>query len=139
MDDQNTPNYEAPKLLYHGRPMAFAPINVSVLHLIQTLHKGTPQVVVLEPGDATRYMLLLLPLDLGDEVSSYLGDLGIPAAEADRYLFVSKLSHDVCLGTWVPFGPDVHVGTYDVTDLTPNEWSRELLAWWLTHLYRLLY
>ena len=125
-------------LEYHGRPMEFLPINVLPSHLIRLFHQGLPQTIILEPGDATRYTLLLLPLGLGDNVGAHLDAIGIPPSEADHYIFVSKLSCDECLGTWLPFGPGVEVGTYDVVELTTNEWSREFLAWWFTELYKLL-
>ena len=41
-------------LEYHGRPMAFDPINTTIEKVVQLLFRGTPQVVALEPGDATR-------------------------------------------------------------------------------------
>jgi len=133
-----TAAYDAPELLYHGRPMTFTPINVSLTHLIATLHQNVPQVVILEPGDATRYTLLLVPLNLGDDVSAHLDAVGIPSDAADGYLFVSKLDTHECPGTWIPFGSGLTVGTYDLPALTGNAWSCELLAWWFTHLYRLL-
>ena len=136
--DANPHYHGLEDLTYHGRPMAFAPVNVPVLHLIQMLHVGSPQVVSLEPGDATRYTLLLLPLTLG-EIGAHLDAIGIPTSEADRYLFVSKLSCDECPGTWIPYGPDVTVSAHHVTELSTNEWSRELLSWWFTGLYRLLF
>lgn len=123
------------KLEYRpGHEMTFAPINVPVADMLRLLHQGVPQVVILEPGDATRYTLLILPLDRGDNVVTHLQAIGIQEEDAERYLFVSKLSCNECPGTFVPFGPDVPVGTYDVLELTENEWSRRLLAWWLTTL-----
>lgn len=123
------------KLEYRpGVQMTFAPVNVPVVDMIRLLHQGVAQVVILEPGDATRYTLLIFPLDRGDNVSAHLDAIGIRGEDAHRYLFVSKLSPDECPGTFVLFGADVPVGTYDVVELTENEWSRELLAWWLTTL-----
>ena len=117
-----------------GTMMQVEPINVSLSEVAGTLRLNEPVVVILEPGDATRYHLLLVPLRLGDFVSGHLGDFGIQASEADNYLFVSKLSGYECPGTWVPYGPDRAVGTHDVTELANNEWSRVLLAWWLSNL-----
>ena len=124
-------------LEYRGKKMEFVPVNVLPSDMIRLIHQGVPQVVILEPGDATRYTLLLIPLDRGDNVVGHLDSIGIQGEDAERYLFVSKLSPDACPGTFVPFGPDATVGTYDVLDLTSNEWSRELLAWWLTSLAHL--
>jgi hypothetical protein len=123
---------------YNGRPMEFVPINVLPSRMLQLLHQGTPQVVILEPGDATRYTLLLLPLDLGDNVSAHLDSVGIPPNSCDEYLFVSALSDQLSRGEWLPFGPGRTVGTYDLVNISTNEWSREFLAWWFTELYKLL-
>ena len=121
---------------YQGKPMTFDPINVSVLRVVQLLYQDTPQVVILEPGDATRYILLLVPL--GTNIAPYLSDYGIPSRESTQYLFVSKLTDEECLGTWIPFGQDRVVGTYNVVPLSNNEWSRQFLAWWFTSLYEYL-
>ncbi|KKN88166.1 hypothetical protein LCGC14_0252380 [marine sediment metagenome] len=121
---------------YNGKPMRFEPINITTLDMLRLMRRGTPQVVLLEPGDATRYTLLAVPL--GTDVASHLDDFGIPRREAHNYLFVSKLAAEECPGTWLPFGSDLTVGTYDVVPLTDNEWSRRFLAWWFTRLYELL-
>lgn len=123
-------------LTYNGKPMTFDPINMDVERMIQLLHQGTPQVVNLEPGDATRYDLLLLPLNL--DVGLYLGNHGIEPHTYGGYLFVSWLSDEVCPGTWVPFSVDMMVDVWDVAGLSNNGWSRQLLAWWLTSLNKLL-
>ncbi len=126
----------ADSIEYHGRLMEFAPTNVTGLGVIQSLHRKIPQVVVLEPGDATRYILLMVPL--GANIAPYLDDYGIPSWEANSYLFVSKLSGEECLGTWIPFGPGRVVDTHNVEPLSSNEWSRQFLAWWFTSLYEVL-
>lgn len=115
-----------------GKLMALEPINVTMAAVIRTLRLGEPIVVILEPGDATRYTLLLVPLR--HNVSPYLQGFGIQPWEANNYLFVSKLSTDECPGTWVPFGPGQRVGTHDVTELSSNDWSQRFLSWWLTNL-----
>ncbi|KKN88120.1 hypothetical protein LCGC14_0251920 [marine sediment metagenome] len=121
---------------YQGKPMTFDPTNISVLRVVQLLYRGTPQVVILEPGDATRYVLLLVPLGTG--IAPYLGDYGILSRESNQYLFVSKLAGEECLGTWIPFGQDRVVRTHNVVPLSNNEWSRQFLAWWFTSLYEYL-
>ncbi len=120
--------------------MAFEPINMAISEVVGTLRLNEPVVVILEPGDATRYTLLLVPMRRGDSVSPHLQGFGIQASEADRYLFVSKLSGDECPGTWVPFGPLFSkVGVHDVTELTDNDWSQMFLSWWLTNLCEATY
>ncbi len=117
-----------------GKLMNGTPINMAMSEVVGTLRLNEPVAVILEPGDATRYTLLLVPMRPGDSVSPHLGWYGIPEEEADNYLFVSNLSDSECPGTWVPFGPGRIVGTYDVTELSKNEWSQKLIAWWLTNL-----
>ncbi len=117
-----------------GKLMEVQPINVRLSEVVGTLRLNEPIVAILEPGDATRYTLLLVPMRVGDGVSPYLQGFGIQQEDADRYLFVSKLSGYECPGTWVPFVIDRPVGVHDVTELTDNPWSQQLLAWWLTNL-----
>lgn len=117
-----------------GKLMNGTPINVAMSEVVGTLRLNEPILVSLEPGDATRYTLLLVPIRRGDHVSPHLGWIGIPEESADNYLFVSNLSADGCPGTWVPYGPGINVGTYDVSDLSRNEWSQRLISWWLTNL-----
>lgn len=116
-----------------GTLMEFDPINVTIREVMRTLRLERAQVVILEPGDATRYTLLLVPIT-GTGVSPHLDAFGIMPSEAHKYLFVSKLSGYECPGTWVPFGSGLTVGTHDVTELSTNGWSQELLAWWFTSL-----
>ena len=115
-----------------GKTMKFEPINVTISEVVSTLGFNQPIVVTLEPGDATRYVLLLVPIRDGDSVSHHLGFIGINSR--DDYLFVSYLSSRECPGTFVPFGPHGSVDTYNVDELTENEWSRIFLSWWLTNL-----
>ena len=117
-----------------GKLMNSTPINMAISEVVGNLRLNEPVVVILEPGDATRYTLLLVPMRQGDSVSPHLGSMGIPEEVADTYLFVSNLSDSECPGTWVPYGLGIQVGTYDVTELSRNEWSQRLIAWWLTNL-----
>ncbi len=123
-------------ITYNNKEMQFAPINVDLDELIPEINGGNPAVVILEPGDATRYVLLLVPLSIG--IAPHLRGFGIPSAEASNYIFVSKLSGEDCQGTWIPFGQKVVVGTWHVDSLSGNSWSQEFLAWWFTELYKLL-
>lgn len=120
-------------LEYHGRPMAFDPINTTIEKVVQLLFRGTPQVVALEPGDATRYTLLMVPL--GNDVAPFLDSVGIPPESGGNYLFVSALSDQLSRGEWLPFGAGLTVGTYDLANISENPWSQEFLAWWFTTLY----
>ncbi len=125
------------ELLHGGKPMTFEPINTTVEQLITGLLCGEPQAVVLEPGDMTRYTLLLVPLT-GDGVAPHLSGIGVPESEVSTYLFVSKLGADPCRGAFVPMYPGYTVSAHSTAPLSDNTWTQELLAWWFTRLYALL-
>lgn len=116
-----------------GTLMKFEPINVSIEAVLSCIAAHEPQVVILEPGDATRYTLLLVAPG-APCVSGELRGIGIPLSEADHYLFVSKITSLECPGTFVPFGRGQVVGFQDVTELSSNEWSQRFLSWWFTSL-----
>ena len=117
-----------------GKLMKVEPINATMKEVVESARCGEQQVVILEPGDGTRYHLLLLPMRGTDLVSPHLQSFGIQEEDAERYLFVSYLHGDDCPGTWVPFGPGRKIGTHDVVWLSDNDWSQRFLAWWLTNL-----
>lgn len=123
-------------LEYNGRPMRWDPINVSPERIQACLDVDEPVVVQLEPGDATRYTLMLVP----SPVMPWLRGFGIPETEADLWLLVVKLASDGRRDgwAWVPWRPGAEVGTHDVAELDQNEWSQELLSWWLTECRRRL-
>ena len=120
-----------------GKFMAFAPKNIVTTGMVELLQHNQPLVVILEPGDATRYTLLLVPA-ASSAVGRDLSDFGIVASQAHRYIFVSKLSSMECQGSWLPFGPGVVVEPHDIVYLSDNQWSQTFLAWWFTELNKLL-
>lgn len=116
-------------LEYHGRAMSADPVNWSLVEIAELLRTGQPAVVILEPGDGTRYRLCIVPCwALG--VGPYLDDVGIPAIKSNEYLLVSKF--DGHRGeAWFAYDG---IGDYDIESVE-NPWSRELLAWWLQQLW----
>lgn len=47
---------------YNGRPLTMGPVNITLAQVAALLDARRPVRVVLEPGDATRYEFLLVPL-----------------------------------------------------------------------------
>ena len=119
-------------LMYLGtREMNPTPVNfASVTDVARHLHQrtGRPAVVILEPGDGTRYRLCVVPC-WGPGIWNELGDVGIPGHVAQDYLLVTRFD---------AHGGDVFFSTerveyFDVE--VQNEWSRRFLAWWLRRLW----
>ena len=128
-------------LMYQGRKaLKFQPVNHhDMVDVIAAIHAGMPQVVILEPGDATRYTLLLMPLQAMSSVTDHLGEFGIEPYRAHEYMYVARLDVENCPGTWVPFGENRLVERWNVEPLgNQNVWSERVIAWWLTELYKLL-
>ncbi len=117
-------------LRYGGKRMMIEPINVPMHHVVDTLRGGGVIVVILEPGDGTRYRLLLTPC-WASGVKGELEDVGILPGAAERYILVTKFDgHE-----GVAFFSYPGAGTWDMT-CVENDWSRELLTWWLNLLWK---
>lgn len=117
-------------LEYAGKQVVAEPINMSLDMAATYLRDARPCVVELEPGDVTYYNLLIVPAwRVG--VGSYLQRFGIAPGRASEYLIVTKLT-DV---GGLTFFATREVGSWDL-EIIPNEWTRELLAWWLRELWR---
>jgi hypothetical protein len=119
-------------LLYHNKPMQAGACTPSLDRIVSALKGDEPVMVLLEPGDATRYTLLLVPT-WAREVRGQLAHYGVPEDEAHRYLLVTKLDGDHS-GQMAWASKDV--GPWDLP--FDNEWTRELLTWWLRSLWELL-
>lgn len=119
------------RITYHGKDLHNEPENTSLEELRKVLYIRQPTMAVLEPGNATRYMILLVPCDSITHPS--LSSFGIPPHTRYTYCFVSLLTDYQCLGTWVP--TDREVDVHDVEDLSNNPWTREIIAWWLNELF----
>lgn len=116
----------ATDLRYYGRPMNRDAITVAEGYcpvtfesFVQTLRSGTAEVVYLEPGDGTRYTLLLALVEEGDQPCLVVSRLNVgPEQYAslafqlwdfDGFSAARAASHMAC----------------------GNPWSEQVLAWWL--------
>lgn len=117
--------------------LKWEPSNVTERELLDFLAEAKPAVVVLEPGDMTRYMLLLTPVDRKG-IRECLGSIGIPRDVAGRYLHVTKLASDPRGQgwAWVPWIDGVEIEVRDVAEIHANQWTQQVFAWWLTELRR---
>lgn len=120
------------ELLYHGKAMNPVPSNGLISGFADSLHNKEAVVVKLEPGDATHYALLIVPC-WTEQIRHDLGRYGIPAKQAEEYLFVSKLGDQESTGCFI----HNHLPTleFGVEPLSNNKWSQLVLAWWLTQLW----
>lgn len=96
----------------------FEPANISNLELLHRLHEGETTRVILEPGDATRYDLLIIPLN--DQTSP----TGVPGYEGwFGYVFLNNASRKQFLtlrpSTCWPMDFSGHI---------VNDWSRHVLS-----------
>jgi hypothetical protein len=111
-------------LTYHGRPLTFATVDGEEPHAVALwLGSGRARIVVLEPGDATRYRLRLEPCEAsGALVVSKMDAWGQPA-EAQWAVTLTRAQL-----RGVAITPDLFLHE-------PNEWSRTLIAHYLTLLF----
>ena len=118
------------ELTYMNRTMNPEPVNLPLSAVAMALTSGNPVVVILEPGDATRYRLCLVPCWAAG-LQADLGDVGIPQQNAREYLLVTRFGARRGEG----FFAWADVQAYDLESVE-NEWSRELLSWWLRRLWK---
>lgn len=119
-----------------GKKMNPDPINIDMDVLVERLDNGVSTIVQLEPGDATYYSLLIVPV-WSSSVAANLGRFGIPLDNSHNYLIVAKLGS--CGGTvgFVPLA-DGKLDTHHFADFIENGWSQVLLAWWFNILKKKL-
>lgn len=120
------------KLMHGSSEMQVEPINIPLTEVAQLLKEGDPVVVILEPGDATRYRLLIVPC-WSCSVGGRLGDIGIPLGKETDYLMVTKFDN---YGGNMFFATE-HVQHWDAEALE-NEWSRDLVTWWVRRLWKVI-
>jgi len=125
-----------PQLTYGSKAMHPEPVNMTMQDLVHELagaeDSPNPVIVELEPGDGTYYNLLIVPawhIDVG----TFLGRYGIQVEEAERYLIVTKLDDQQGRA----FYATKDVGEWDLHGIE-NDWTRELLVWWLKILWGLI-
>lgn len=112
------------ELRHFNRVMHWGPANIGPDVLLQLLHQGMQVHVQLEPGDGTRYDLLLTWLP-AVRTAFHLGD------EARDGLLVTRVVGGQVVGSavygWFSYGAIARIAN-------GNEWSAELLSWWLDEL-----
>jgi hypothetical protein len=104
-----------------GRTMSREPANMTwaqaMYHLCRIME---PVTVVLEPGDGTRYDLTIQPITNGVNRIEGCGDT------SGMYSLVTyaQRNYKTIL---------IHLGNaqFEATNLTDNEWSQQVLGWWL--------
>lgn len=99
-----------PALLYHGKPMEPEPINLRLSEIYPRLATGQPIHAVLEPGDATRYELVIM----------WLLHYGYFVARIER-------GDDTPRGVYL-------AEHYDIEELLPlgsNPWTIQVFDWWI--------
>lgn len=123
------PDIAIPELLYHGRQMNPTPLGSSMDDVARALQGEHPVSAEIEPGDGTYYNVLIVPAWC-EHVKEHLGRYGIPAEKAKDYLIVTKLT-DADSPTF--YAAD-DVGAWDMHGIE-NQWTRDVLVWWLRYLW----
>lgn len=122
-----------PKQFVHfGKPMSYHPANYeSLLDLVEFMENGLPcRYVHLEPGDATRYTLILMPVR---EMSTV--PVGIDPRGVSKWMMVLREVGGKIIGGGY-FNTTVTPTIHDVEPLAnDNLHSAEFLQWWLTCLF----
>lgn len=107
-------------------PMDPQPANITLIEAVHALRRGIPQAITLEPGDMTRYDLLITPLRPADDTIFHYGFGG-----EDCALLVTRV-----------IGGDPAESSVIINEVEHrpleiahgNEWSGILLRWWLKGL-----
>ena len=100
------------------------PLNIVANSLLQ----GNPVNAVLEPGDATRYQLVVLP-------ARFLGDVG------DTYLFATRIlggtaGHSCYVQPWNIAYMATFLAAHPEFPNKPNEHTVEVFTWWFKLLFK---
>lgn len=121
-------NQSDSKLMYHGMEMRLEPINVPMYLIASELNKNNPSLALLEPGDGTRYEIILVPC-WSSNIRLGLASNGIRPTDAKDYVLCVKIN-----GIQTSFFATEHVQEYDIEGVN-NDWTCRFLAWWLRHLW----
>ncbi len=109
-------------LLYNEKPMTWNPTNVGVDLLLTRLRSKRMIRVILEPGDMTRYDLVL-----GFEQMLF--------GTRSTFVAIRCSSSGDPIGTVILDATPRTLKSYEMADMSANnEWTAEFLAWWLTGL-----
>lgn len=125
-------------LEYHGRQMEAEPSNIPLSGVVHQLRDGRTVYVCLEPGDATRYDLLITPFSGIRGNNQGPRNEGLPTWNPDEEHFVvSRLVdmrplHSAVIWRDCWDGEHIALARYGVG---VNEWTHELLSWWFARLW----
>ena len=110
-------------LQYHGRQMKPTPLNMELHEVRSILESGKSVRIRLEPGDGTRYDLLITPQSDPD--------LRFTGCNEHHFL-VTKVTGGECISAFVSRWSDVHQW---IPFGNRNLWTSEFLNWWWSVLW----
>lgn len=118
------------ELLFQGNVMKSEPVNHELDFLAHNLRLSRTVIAQLEPGDGTRYELLITPLELFNDIF-YFGE-GI----AEQALVVIRVEGGTPIGACV-----YHPEYQEQLELIcrNNAWTWRLMEWWLNLLIEKVY
>lgn len=124
-------------LEHYGKPMRADPQNMPIGYVVSSLLDGHSVYVDLQPGDGTRYELLLQPLDafLYDQT----GTVGVPSWEPGYLLVTRLIGGQPVASVIIGAVPDESLGMSELMPLSHgNAWTLDLLTWWLACVWQTL-
>lgn len=123
------------ELTYRDQVLNPEPINIPLADVAKHLIADSSVVVILEPGDATRYTYHLCPMNVAG-VRGHLRGIGIPSDQAHYYILVTRIDTMQPRSGLVRL--DRKIGRWMTCDIEPNPWSAEVLAWFLINLQEVM-
>ncbi len=120
-----------PELEYHGRQMSVQPLDLELRDVAWMLNVGTAVTVRLEPGDATRYELLLVPM-----AGPFIKIGNYSAEDTESGLIVTRFVGGTPEGTGIVLLNRLEAESSDemidvqFSEWVSNIWSMRLLNWW---------
>lgn len=118
-------------LLYGAREMSSAPVGyTSLMQYVDALRKRTAeQFIHLEPGDATRYQLLVLAAEHSPDYARSAGLL-------EGWWLVQRWhGADLVAGGWVHADHEYENHQILRAMSRSNDWTFQLLRWWLEEFF----
>lgn len=106
------------------------PINTIMLTVADALIAKQPIVVILEPGDATRYMFMVTPCT-AMFVDDHLRSIGVPWDKAKDYVILTRINSP---GASCVVRISTEVFEWDFEGYSNNQHTRQVLAWWFNLL-----
>lgn len=114
---------------YAGKELSLEPINISMDEVVKELQHGETVYVILEPGDATRYELLITPLWGWQRRMVPLGE-----QKPWRWLLVTRMNQSENNHPSIRIQRGFWIG--ELEPLTRNNiHTHAIFAWWLCKLW----